>query len=494
MNTATRATASTASPDVYHRHPDEDADGIDQDACSVFSTPPPTPVETSSASTPRAQSPTRYIFIDDQDDNQVPIVEVCSGGDMVLNVRRLGYDETEEGLTIGSGALNTSQIWAGGKPLGRFRVSSAVLQTASHHVKNCLDATLQMSTTVSGRTKRVAPVVEGLPLLLWLYMDGSQSLSVLTQTKVRTAWHDYSNSVPEGAPDMNNGGVKALAILLRILHFKLNAKDSIKTKMFDVAVMATLVAEVAYALDCVGPVVPWISFWLTRDLPGMDTLNWYRSAEAHYVGIVLGYVMCDETAFERWSISCIRYGCDSDNFVGLGYVWSIINRKLFYYHVLHYLLSPDLGSLDDLQTRRRNYIGKLLAVLGQIWNQYQTDQPTAIQALAYSVALGAFARAVNHMFGHHPPFVNISWEGSFDDLMVVFKDIKRRIDTVWRLFITQNRSSQTITSFRNPADAFWERAETVWEGMEGLVLQNYNSEAEELLDVNKLLEHSFLGS
>ena len=97
--------------------------------------------------------------------------------------------------------------------------------------------------------------------------------------------------------------------------------------------MAALVAEFAYVLGCVGPAVPWICLWLTRGLPGMFTSDWCLSAQGRYVGVVLGYVMGDETAFTCWSRLCIRYGRDTRNFVGIGCVWYIMNRKLFYHHV-----------------------------------------------------------------------------------------------------------------------------------------------------------------
>ena len=77
-------------------------DGIDRDTSTTFSSTstPPTPVATSSSPTPRALSPESSI--EDQGDNQVPIVEICSGGDLVLNLR-LGSDGHEEGAPNTSG-------------------------------------------------------------------------------------------------------------------------------------------------------------------------------------------------------------------------------------------------------------------------------------------------------------------------------------------------------------------------------------------------------
>ena len=150
------------------------------------------PVETGSSSIPsiprassvplassisRALSPTLF-----QDDGQVPIVEVCSGGDMLLNVRHIGFDEHEERHRIGSGAPNTSKVYTEGKLLGRFRVSSVALKMASHYMKDYLDTTLQSPTSVSGSTSKTVPAATGLPLL-WVHMDGNGNLNFLTQSK-----------------------------------------------------------------------------------------------------------------------------------------------------------------------------------------------------------------------------------------------------------------------------------------------------------------------
>ncbi|KAF8445309.1 hypothetical protein BGX38DRAFT_1196202 [Terfezia claveryi] len=426
--------------DKLHLDPDE----IDQDtwpgsSSSQSSSVPLTPMETSGASTPRALSPT--VFINDHDDDQVPIVDICSGGDLVVNVRRLG---TATCTSDGLGARHTKV-----EPLARFRVSSVILRVASHYVKRFLDS------GVGGPT--LSPT--GLPLL-WLHKDDSQTLNLLIE---QTTWTSCSVL----------GERKALATLLRILHFTLNSKDPIHTFWCDLGVMVALVAEFACALGCVIPLVPWMNLWLTRYVPGVHTYAsdrpWSCSAEGHYVGIVSAYAMGDKTAFRHWSQLCIRSGRDSPTFAGLGFVWSVIN--------------------DDLQRRRQGYIKKLLAVLDEFWNLYSTDQSITAVALAHSVALGAFARAVQHRIGysHQPPFVNMSWLRSLDDLMLVFKYIKKRIDTVWEAFHAQNQSSKSIT-FENPADVFFKEAEIVWATISGLDLQDYRPGVEQVLEVGGILD------
>jgi len=274
-------------------------DGMDHDTCSAFSEPTsalPTPMETSRESSPRVES-----LVNHRDDHQVPVVEICSGGDMVLNVRKL---VSEQGLELGT----LKPMRTEGKPLARLRISSAVLRTASRHVKSCLNSTDGSRTTPSGSAKGVALFSTGLPGL-WVYMDGSKNLNLLMQsTRTRT--------------------IPALITLLRILHLTLDSTRCIKTKKCNVGVMTAMVVEIACALSCVGPVVPWVNLWLTRDLPELDTSDWYGSAEGHYVGIVISYVMRDRAAFERWSELYIQYSRDSAaDPVGLGYVWSVINRE-----------------------------------------------------------------------------------------------------------------------------------------------------------------------
>jgi len=288
-----------------------DDDEVDQDtwsSSSQSSSAPPTPTETSGASTPRALSP--VVFINDQDDDQVPIVDICSGGDLVVNVRRLGVaiSAREQGLSLGASNKSYTEV----EPLARFRVSSVILRMASRHVKNCLDSGVGSST----------PFPTGLPLL-WLHKDDNQALNLLME---RTMWTSGSVLAER----------KALATLLRILHLRLNSKYPIRTYWCDEGVMTALVAEFACALDCVGPVVPWINLWLTRYLPVTyaSDWSWYCSAKGHHVGTLVSYTMGDEIAFSRWSRLCIRYGHDSDSFAGLGYMWSVIDGKLSYQYTV----------------------------------------------------------------------------------------------------------------------------------------------------------------
>jgi len=151
------------------------------------------------------------------------------------------------------------------------------------------------------------------------------------------------------------------------------------------------------------------------------------------------------------------------------------------------LLVPDvIHGLDDLQTRRREHVKELLAVFDQTWDRYCVEQSTTAQTLAHSISLGVFALAVHHHFGHPPPFVNIPWQGSLDDLMLVFQDIQKRMNTVWEEF-----SFRVVRyGVQKPADVFWEKAETVWVGVEGLDLEDYRPDVEKLLDVGTLLRSS----
>ncbi|KAF8420993.1 hypothetical protein EV426DRAFT_610217 [Tirmania nivea] len=475
MNTATSTTGRAAGTEaqlqlvrlsngIYQLRIERDGMYIDQENCSVFSSStsaPPTTPESIGASTPRALSPT--LFIDDHDDELVPVVDIYNGGDMVLNVRRLCFGEDGEAPSFGYGPLDTGNMYTKGKPLARFRVSSTVLQLASQHVKDCLDSKVGRPT---GLLKKASPLPTGLSVP-WMHKDDKQNLNLLMQSIPTMSTY----SVLEDSSAMSHEGKKAFATLLRILHFTFDSTDCIETEIFNAGVMAALVADLACAFGCVDPVVPWINLWLTKDLTWVDTSDWYCSAKGHYLGIVIGYAVGDRSAFSRWSRLCIRYGCDSNSFTGLGYVWSIIN--------------------DDLQKKRQQYVQELWSVLDYTWNRYNADLSDATKVLTHSVALGAFAGAVHRYLGHHPPFVNIPWEGSLDDLMLVFGDIKKQMDTVWKALATQCGCCKTISfSLQNPADLFWENAATVWAEVSGLDLEDYRPEVEELLDVYGLIDCS----
>ena len=312
-----------ASCSVGQQHLDQGATGQDTDSTFSSSTSPePTLIETSDTPTPHAL-PTK-LFIHGHDDTQAPIIEICSGeiGDLVLNIRSFGFGVGEEGPTPGA----QNNMFTKGKPLARFRVSSVILKAASQYVKSCLDSTVSMPRTLNSGTKTTESFPTALPLL-WVSRDDTQNLSLLIQSM-----GTMSTVFESSAAGMAQGGRKAFATLMRILHLTFDSRRNIKSKACDVGVMAAMVSELAYALGCVGPVVPWINLWLARDLPG-NTTHWGLSAKkGHYAGIIVGYLMGDQTAFNRWSKMCIRYGRDSDYFAGLGFVWPLINRKLSNQH------------------------------------------------------------------------------------------------------------------------------------------------------------------
>lgn len=320
MNTATVYTEDTfvghglpGSGCIGASHRQHLGRATNQDTTSAFRSPASTAstvtlVETSDVFTPYP--------INDHDDRKVPIVTICSGGDLVVNIRRLGIEES-----LRPGARNLIY-----KVLARYRVSSVVLKAASRYVKRCLDSALirtQFPTAVP---------------LLRVTRDGNENLNLLIQSMHTMPTLCSASAVFESS-GMAHGWRKAFATLMRVLHLNFDSNRSIKAKFFGVGVMAAMISELAYALGCVGPVVPWINLWLTRDL-SMNSSTWYYSAKnGHYVGIVVGYIMGDLTAFQRWSRLCIQFkdGRDSESFAGLGFVWSLINRKFIIPTYSYYL-------------------------------------------------------------------------------------------------------------------------------------------------------------
>ena len=278
-----------------------DQDGMDHDISSDSESSQSTCVPPTPAPTPRLLS--RVLYSNDYNDTQVPIVNVCSTGDILLNVRRRVSDIGAENLCLGP--------LMRARPLGRFRVSSAVLKMASPYMKNCLDAPVGDTTILSGQTQGTGLAAAGSPRL---QKDHRSNLDLIIEQP--------SDELDEAAT--------AVRIFLKIIHFKMNPKECIRTRTCGVGVVTTLVAEIAYTLGCVGPVVPWINLWLTRDLSKLDTtwlwVDCYN--DEYYQGIIAGYVLKDKVAFKRWSGLCIRYDYDYCSCVGLGYVWNIVCGKL----------------------------------------------------------------------------------------------------------------------------------------------------------------------
>jgi len=155
-------------------------------------------------------------------------------------------------------------------------------------------------------------------------MDEHQNLSLLIKSKepiARECW-DW-----------------ALDTLLEVLHFTRDPEESFSHCAKGGVIIIAFVAEIAWALACIGPVTPWIHLWLTHELrlcpAASGSSDWYRTWQLHCIGIVIGVTMGDAATFECWSEMCIRFGCDSDidSPFSLGlYVCDLINSKLSHYH------------------------------------------------------------------------------------------------------------------------------------------------------------------
>ena len=244
------------------------------------------------------------LLIDTQSDNQVPIVAIDPRGDVVLGLRLLGFDQG------GQAAQNKTE----GKPLARFRVSSAILQKAC--------PTTVMDPTVMAMLPTESP-------LLWTHMDNIGNLSLLIKSQ-----NPKSSMYLRQQPCLE----WALETLMEILHLTRKPEERfVSDCATDEAVIIAFVADIAWALNCIGPVVPWINLWLTRvQLRSAASAlpEWHYTWQWPCVGIVVGFTMGDATAFERCSMMCIRHGCGSGNdgpFDHGLYVCDLVYSKLYIY-------------------------------------------------------------------------------------------------------------------------------------------------------------------
>jgi len=417
---------------------------------SESSSGPPTPTDTSNESTPRALSPLPMLFIDDHSDHQVPIVVIDPGGDTVLSLRLFDFDQG------GHAAPNKTE----GKPLARLRVSSEILRKAS----------TVMIPTVTAMLPTKSP-------LLWTHMDDNQNLSLLIKSKNQLA--------------QPGGRGWALETLMGILHFTRDPAErfaSLGDCAKDEAVMIAFVADTAWALGCVGPVVPWIYLWLTHvelRSAASGSLDWWWPC----LGIVVGFVVGDATAFERWSKVCIRYGCDSAGSPfdqGL-YVCDVVYGKLYIPSATEVdcmillllvfgqppFLTRSIGlGLGDIKKRRQQHAEEFETVLDQTFAEYGAVQTTPSRTFAYCAAIGAFARAAYDRHLRQFPF-KISDERSLGDWMLDFLAIKECVSTQWEAFSVSDGGFPGYPDIENPAHVFGRRVETLWAGVGGLNLGDY---------------------
>ena len=203
---------------------------------------------------------------DGANENDETIVS-CSDGDLLLHVR---YQSPENQ----DAAAQTSA------PVLSLRVSSTVLRIASARLRLLLDAPpVSRSRTTAGLHHLVAihePRV-------WGCREGKGTVALVLKV-----------------PDQSEHLRQAALIVFNILHHN-NYLPAETPSMLQIA----WVAELAWVLGCLSPIVPWITSWIARS-PTVDAHTRHVSA------LFLGFVLGDRETFEEASLHWVLRGKKSD--------------------------------------------------------------------------------------------------------------------------------------------------------------------------------------
>ena len=200
------------------------------------------------------------------------IVPCSANGDLLLHIR---YQSQQDA---------TTEISA---PILSLRVSSEILRHASDPLKLLLDApTISRSRTPAGLQHLIAihePRV-------WGCREGRGTVALILR-----------------APIQSEQLRQAALIVFNILHLNKSYLPAETPSMLQIA----WVAELAWVLDCLIPITPWIKSWVAG-CPMVDADTRLVSA------LFLGYIMGDSETFEQASLHWLLRGAKShfDKFEG----------------------------------------------------------------------------------------------------------------------------------------------------------------------------------
>ena len=192
-----------------------------------------------------------------------PIESVCLDGDLLLNIR-------SESTKTGTNSVNS--------PIApiilKLRVSSAVLRIASAPLKALLDIPAS-NTSGANQWRRLIfyRPSQTHPPRFWGYREGGGTFSIVVNSTIPTDELRQS-----------------MLLLFQILHHNNNIHQCRTPNLLQV----TWVAEIAWVLRCIAPIVPWIKSWLSGLIP--------VDMEVQLVSrVVLGFVLGDSEVFNNAS-------------------------------------------------------------------------------------------------------------------------------------------------------------------------------------------------
>ncbi|KAF8423916.1 hypothetical protein EV426DRAFT_601702 [Tirmania nivea] len=345
-----------------------------------------------------------------------------------------------------SNQAETTKISA---PILSLRVSSTVLRMASSALRLLLDAPpVSRSRTQSGFHHLIAihqPRV-------WGYREGRGVVALILKASIQ------SEQLRQAA-----------LIVFNLLHHNKNYRPTEAPSMLQIA----WVAELAWVLDCLGPVVPWIQSWLVG-CPAVDADTQLVSA------LFLAFVMGDRETFEQASLHWVLRGRKSD-------FDKFEKSSLGIMIVIH----------DVLQRKQDEVAEGLTSILNESLRTYcgSGDLPVNFDQ---TFILGAFFSAVCDASNcltitpyycnpaSHPPF-KLKWQiqmyrESLNCLVGKLLEITRK-------FNAQLQLHPKSSAWENPVLPLAAKMVGLLENLQGLRLDDYRPEVVELMNVKSCLRN-----
>ncbi|RPB25586.1 hypothetical protein L211DRAFT_867093 [Terfezia boudieri ATCC MYA-4762] len=342
-----------------------------------------------------------------------------------------------------SGQDATTEINA---PFLSLRVSATVLRMASPPLRTLLDTPpVSRSRTPDGLHQLIAihePRV-------WGRREGRGTITLILT-----------------APNESEQLRQAALIVFNILHLNESYLPTQHPSMLQIA----WVAELAWVLGCLSPIVPWIKSWI-KESPAADEDTRLVSA------LVLGFVMGDSEAFEKASLYWLRRGrkSDFDNFEGSSLGVMIVIQAA-------------------IQRKRQEIAQRFIDILNESFHSYcvrgkkNSDQTFILGALFYALCDSSAGITIAPMLApalqtETPSPFRLQWQPQMREQSI--NSLLGKLAVIIEAFNVELQLHRRDLSlhWKNPAPPLAIKAKSLWRELRGLSLKDYRPEVAKIMQV-----------
>ncbi|RPB25584.1 hypothetical protein L211DRAFT_867092 [Terfezia boudieri ATCC MYA-4762] len=370
---------------------------------------------------------------EETDESNETMVSCCVNGDLLLHVR---YQSNQEATTEASA------------PILSLQVSSEILRIASDPLKLLLDTPpVSMSRTPAGLHHLIAihePRV-------WGRREGRGTVAFILK-----------------APIQSEQLRQAALTVFNIIHPN-KYRPTEAPSMLQIA----WIAELAWVLDCLSPIVPWIKSWI-GGCPRVDADTRLVSA------LILGFVMGDSETFEQASLHLVLRGrkSDFDRFEG-----SSLGVMIVIQHALQRKRQEvSQGLIDILNESLHSYCGSDK----QPGNFDQTFILGAFFSAVCNSSTGVTMVACDSIPAVGPAF-HFQWQPQMNEQSINF--LVGKILAITEKFNAQLQLHRLPKSseWENPVPPLAAKVVRLREKLRGLTLTDFRPEAAKLMNTNSSL-------